>query len=1101
MKKTALLKDIFREIWHTKARFLSIFAIITLGVGFFSGIKATGPNMIDTADHYFKEKNLMDVKVVSTYGLNNEDLTLLKSIKGAEVAGGYSQDVFLGNTGIVTKVMSLPEKTTMNDYRVMKGRLPVKKGEIALDYTEKMQQTFKIGDKVSLTSEGDKTNLNSVFKTVDYQVVGFVNSPQYIETFQRGSSTIGKGTADAFAVIPESDFKSDLYTEAYLTFDTTKKLAAYSKEYEDQIDNEIKAVEKKINQRPEERLAELKQTGAEKITDGTTKITEAKQQLADGQKQLDEAKAKLVSGESDYQTGLETFQSEIAKGEATLTENQAKLTSSQAELEANETQLNEGKKQLAAAQQELATKKATAIESINQGQNLVTSIRDSLKVPIALVPEATKTTLITSSTQVDKQLGELIAAYFAGAVSAQEVTFSLDTIEVKLSASQTELDQAESALNQKATELANGETALLNGKTQLDAGRRALSEGQQKLASEKATGEKKLAEVRNQLDEGNKEYESAKAEFDQKKQQGEAEIAKGEQELAEAKEQLTTLKKPEYFVMDRTSNPGYEEFSDNANRISAIAQVFPVFFFLIAALVSLTTMTRMVEEQRLQIGTLKALGYTSFDISKKFLIYALLASGSASLIGLFIGYQLFPTIIFNAYGALYNLPAIRITYYLSYGILSLVVALFCTVLPALIATRVELMSNPAALMRPKAPKNGKRILLERITFLWDRFNFIEKVTARNLFRYKQRMLMTVLGVAGCTALILTGFGLKDSIADIAGLQYGKIMKYQAIVAFNPDAKQADKEKYNQLITDTKEIKHQLAVNQENFKMEKQGVNTQEVTLFTPEKTTNFDQFVLLNNRKTKAKEEISKQGGVITEKLAKLFDLKVGDKLSIKDTNNKTYSLKVTGITENYAGHMIYISPTYYQKLFKKEPPYNTQLLNYKANQKWEDQFGTRLTENGSVARVTFVDRVGSSFKDTMSSLNIVTLVLIISAAALAFIVLYNLTNINVSERIRELSTIKVLGFYDGEVTMYIYRENIILTMMGIVTGSFLGIFLHGFVLQTAEVDMMMFSPTIKVLSYVYSAALTFLFSGIVMWAMHLKLKQIDMIEALKSVD
>ncbi|MDV8933950.1 MAG: ABC transporter permease, partial [Carnobacterium sp.] len=511
MKKTALLKDIFREIWHTKARFLSIFAIITLGVGFFSGIKATGPNMIDTADHYFKEKKLMDVKVVSTYGLNNEDLTLLKSIKGAEVAGGYSQDVFLGNTGIVTKVMSLPEKATMNDYRVMKGRLPVKKGEIALDDTEKMQQTFKIGDKVSLTTEGDKTDLTSVFKRVEYQVVGFVNSPQYIETFQRGSSTIGKGTADAFAVIPESDFKSDLYTEAYLTFDTTKKLAAYSTDYENQIAKEIKVVEKKVNQRPEERLAELKQTGAKKITDGTTKITEAKQQLADGQKQLDEAKAKLVSGESDYQTGLATFQSEIAKGEATLTENQEKLTSSQAELEANETQLNEGKQQLVAAQQELATKKATAIESINQGQTLVASIRDSLKIPITLVPEATKTTLITSSTQVDKQLGELIAAYFASSVSAQEVTVSLDTIEAKLSASQTELDQAESALNQKATELANGETALLNGKTQLDAGRRALSEGQQKLASEKATGEKKLAEVRNQLDEGNKEYESAKA--------------------------------------------------------------------------------------------------------------------------------------------------------------------------------------------------------------------------------------------------------------------------------------------------------------------------------------------------------------------------------------------------------------------------------------------------------------------------------------------------------------------------------------------------------------------------------------------------------------
>lgn len=1103
MKKSALYKDIFREIWRTKARFLSIFAIITLGVGFFSGIKATGPNMIDTADHYYKEKNLMDIKVASTYGLNEDDLTTLKKIKGASVTPSYTQEVFLGDTGIVAKISSMTnQKNAVNQSKVVKGRLPNKSGEIALDNVEKLTKTYKIGDKITFTApEGKDSDLKSNFKELTYEVVGFVNNPLYIETYSRGTSTIGKGTVDGFGLISETDFKMDYYTEAYLTFANTKDLQAYSTKYEDQIETDMKTVKKAVKERPQERLDEIKEKGQAKITDGEKKIAEAKAKISDGEKQLTEAKNKLDTGEAAYQDGMNQLQAKLAEANETLATKQTELDQGTAELKKNETDLANGEAQLATAKTEFETQKQTAMNQINQSQDFVNQVNQALSVPVEAIPPATSAALVQAATAMDANLGQLLTGYFAGTIPKEQVTPSVSALTEKIAVAANDLTNGQAQLQQKEQELKTAKEQLNAAKTQIEAGQKALTEGKNQLEVEKTNGEAQLAASRKELDEGQASYQKAFTEFTTKQTEGNEQIAKSEKELADAKAQLNKTAKPEYYVFDRTANPGYGEFKDNANRISAIAQVFPVFFFLIAALVSLTTMTRMVEEQRLQIGTLKALGYPDRDIAMKFILYAFLASVSATIVGLAIGYQLFPSIIFEAYGAMYNLPSIRITYYVSYGLISLGVSLLCTVVSAFTVTWVELKSNAATLMRPKAPKIGKRILLERIPFIWNRFGFNQKVTARNLFRYKQRMLMTVLGIAGCTALILTGFGLKNSIADIGGLQYGKIMRYQAIVAFNPETTKADVASYDKLIEDTKEIKETLLVSQDNFKVAKKGVNTQEAAIFVPQTEKDFDKFVGLRNRKSGATYQIPKNGVIVTEKLAKLFDLQKGDEFEVQNSDNQAFKLKVVEITENYAGHTIYMNPAYYEKTFKKEPVYNSQLLIYNQKQKWENQFGEKVTANPRVAVITFVDRIGTTFDDTMSSLNIVTLVLIVSAALLAFIVLYNLTNINVSERIRELSTIKVLGFYDGEVSLYIYRENIILTIMGIGVGLFFGVLLHGFVLETAEVDIMMFSPIIKGMSYVYSALLTFLFSGIVMIAMHLKLKKIDMIEALKSVD
>lgn len=1265
MKKKALWKDIFKEMWKSKARFLSIFAIITLGVAFFAGIKATGPDMIDTADHYYQDKNLMDLKVVSTYGLEQEDLELLETVKGATVRGTYSQDVILQDSRLVTKIMGYPKDAgqASNQYAVESGRMPEKSGEIALDANLTYTDEYQLGDTVTLTTDDQETPLSDTLVVETYQVVGFVHNPQYIENYARGSSTVGKGTLDGFAVVLDTDFDSDYFTEAYLTFSDTASLEAYSKEYEDKVEVHTKEIEELVKEQPQERLDTIQSEAQKEIDEGQAEIDEAKEKLADGQKQLDDAKQTIAAGWEDYQAGQEKLTTETTKAQAEIDANsqkladgKAELATKRAELEAGQTELNQAKEtfenkkaaaqaqlsaganeldanqqkideglqaiqaaeaeledgkaaiasgraeldtkaqeiqtgeaalanqkaELQAGQKELDAAKQTFETQKNQVQDFSATVRQLINTPIDSVPAETQATLIAAAGDVDSSMGELLRGYFSGQLPASDVTAALDSVqnsltagEAELAAKQQETDQGQQAIQSAETELAEGKAAVKAGQAelttnqqkiqsgepelaakraeleaaqtqlneaketfeaqkadgeaqlaggeaeiaanqqQIDAGFQAiqaaeteladgeaqLTEGQAKLAQEKANGEAELAAAKQQLEAGQADYDTALAEFETKKKEADKEISEGEAELADAKKELAALTVPEYFVFDRSVNPGYAEFSDNAERISAIAQVFPVFFFLIAALVCLTTMTRMVDEQRLQIGTLKALGYSNWDISKKFLVYASLASIVGTVIGLVIGYEVFPAVIFNAYGSLYNLPSVRITYYLSYALISFAIAILCTVASAYVATRVELDSNAAELMRPKAPKIGKRIMLERIPFIWNRMGFIQKVTARNLFRYKQRMLMTVLGVAGCTALILTGFGLSDSIADMADLQYGKVMKYDALVAYNTDTTEEEDKEYQDFIGSQTDITGRLDVLQEIYSVSEKGVNTQDVTIFVPEETTQLADYVLLNDRSSGENYSLSDDGAIITEKLAKLFDVKIGDSLTLTDTDNDQVNVTVNQIVENYTGHYVFMTKDYYEAAVDQQPDYNTQLLNYDKTKSWEDKLGSELTNQPKVAAVNFVRQISGAFGDTMASLAIVTLVLIVSAGLLAFVVLYNLTNINVSERIRELSTIKVLGFYDKEVTMYIYRENIILTLMGVVAGSFLGMLLHRFVLSTAEVDIMMFSPDIQPLSFLYSGLLTILFSGIVMIAMHIKLKDIDMIEALKSVD
>ncbi|MBC2011278.1 FtsX-like permease family protein [Listeria marthii] len=1136
MKRSALWKDIYREIWRSKSRFISIFMLIMLGVAFFSGLKATGPDMLLTANNYFNKYDLANFNVQSTYGIDQTDKQALEKVDGVKrVELGYTADTLMQDKNIVTKLYSMKADNQLNKYKVVTGRLPEKSGEIALDNNKLIHENVQLGDKVTFV-KNDGNKLTGTLKESTFKVVGFVQSPAYIQKSERGASTVGKGKTEAFGVIPEQDFALPEYTIANLTFTNLASEKAFSDAYISNEEKDKDSIETALKNQPEKRLEKIKATEQQKLNDATKEINQGKAELKSNEAKLADAKAQLDAGFSEYEAAKKSYDAKISQGEAEIRNGEAELASAKKQLDAAQAQISQGEAAISQAEVELkegqdAWEDANDLLNTTNGylRNTKTTLENALKQPDLTNIELDRASLLNIFDSVAADLGlsakeqttykatmnQLLNDYESGAISDSEIRAGLNEALAQVTDAQKEyqaaratldkekqtIEQGQQALTAKTQELQAAKNTYEAGLAKYQAGTEKLATAKAQLAAGKETGGVELQNALAKLNAGKAAYEKNLALFTTETQKAEPKLASAEKEVKIGQEKLDTLELPKYYVLDRNDNPGYSEYKENADRLTSLSTAFPIFFFLIAALVCLTTMTRMVEEQRTQIGTLKAFGYSNGSIILKYLVYGSIASVIGSVLGILIGFQFFPNIIFNAYKSMYEMPPVDIGFYWSYSLLSLFVALFCTTFTAYVACRAELRANAATLMRPKAPKIGKRIFLERIQFIWKRMNFTSKVTARNLFRYKQRMLMTVLGVAGCTALILTGFGLRNSISDIAKMQYGQIMKYDAAVYQDMSAPPTAKETFDELMDDSN-IKSKLAMSQTNIDTVKAGQSAQATSIIVPKNLNELPNYIVLRDRASHTTEKLTDDGAIITEKLAKLFDVKPGDTITVKNADNDKFQIKVSAITENYALHYIYMTPTYYQQIFKEKPVYNLDLLMLKdTSEKVESDFAEKLTDSKSVLNVTFSNNVSSMLTDTLDSLNIVIVVLITSAALLAFVVLYNLTNINVSERIRELSTIKVLGFYPKEVTMYVYRENIILTLMGIVAGFVLGFFLHRFIITTAEVDQMMFSPAISWTSYLFSGILTLVFATVVMVVMHIKLKRIDMIEALKSVE
>ena len=1209
MKKNVLRKDFIIEIKKTMGRFVSIFFIVALGVAFYSGIRASEPSMRITADQYFDDSELMDLKVMGTMGLTKADIKAIGKVSGIEaVEGGYSKDVLcpVGDNEKVVHMLS--KEKNFNQVSVVEGRLPEKAGECLVDEDFLSYTDLKVGDTVTFHS-GDGEALTDSLVTDTYKIVGIGNSPLYI-SFGRGSSTIGTGEISGFVVVDKSSFDMDVYTEAYVKVSDAEEKIAFTDEYNNLSDAAKEAVsaieeercavrkqeivdeanekladsEKTVNEKSQEledakkelesgksKAAEELEKAKQQLTDGEAELADAKQQIADGETQLADAKAQLnekqaqlSSAEAEYESGkaqLDQKEQELADAEQAYLSNYSKympiITAGKEQIPAGKSQIADGKKRLdeeLAPLNRLKDELAGIEDEISQCDSGMAEVQKQLDgmdsdvyQEYVKIPEEDR----NEEQQAYVNKWENLNAQFAG-IQAQKTQLEtaksgllaqagftteadLDAQITSLTAQRAELDKKEAALLGQEQTLAAQEEELLSagrqitdGKSQIAAARSQLDSTKSQITDGKAqilsawallnekedtlnASKAQLASGEQELADGRSKYEQAAKEAEEQITDGQAKITDGEKQLTDAKQQIADAKaeikkieNPKWYVQTREDAlTEYQGYGDNADRMRSIGKVFPVLFFLVAALISLTTMTRMVEEQRVQIGTMKALGYGKAAIAGKYIGYALIATLGGSIFGVLAGEKILPFIIIYAYMILYkHLPAILVPYHMSYALQASGIAVACTLIATIASCYKELAAEPAELMRPAAPKQGKRILLERIGIIWKHLNFTWKSTVRNLIRYKKRFFMTIFGIGGCMALMVVGFGLKDCIYEIVSLQYEKVQFYDAATYMSDDISEENRQQLHDYLDQNADIKETIEARMQKTDV-KSASGKKTLYLMVPSDNEKIEDFLSFHSRTNKDEVySLKKDEVILTEKMASLLNVKVGDELTIEDEDRGDQTVTVGAICENYMSHYLYLSPEKYEELYGVPAEYNT--IIYSAKDGKDDQIekiGTKLLSMDGVLNVSYTSSIEGRLDDMLRSLNLVIVVLIVSAGMLAFVVLYNLNNINITERQRELATLKVLGFYDGEVASYVYRENILLTIIGSVVGMVLGNLLHRYIILTVEVEEAMFGRQIHWQSYLYSFLFTVAFSLFVNWVMFYKLKKIDMVESLKSVE
>ena len=1215
MKKNILRKDFIIEIKKTMGRFVSIFFIVALGVAFYSGIRASEPSMRITADQYFDDSELMDLKVMGTMGLTKADIKSIGKVSGIEaVEGGYSKDVLcpVGDNEKVVHMLSMQKN--FNQVSVVKGRLPEKAGECLVDEDFLSYTDLKVGDTVTFHS-GDGEALTDSLVTDTYKIVGIGNSPLYI-SFGRGSSTIGTGEISGFVVVDKASFDMDVYTEAYVKVSGAEEKTAFTDEYNNLSDAAKEAVsaieeercaarkqeivdeanekladsEKTVNEKSQElenakkelesgksKAAEELEKAKQQLTDGEAELADAKQQIADGETQLADAKAQLNdkqaqldSAEAQYESGkaqLDQKEQELAAAEQTYLSNYAKympfITAGKAQIAAGRTQIADGKKQLDEGLAPL-TQLSEGLTGIEDGisqldvgiAEVQTQVKDgaALYEEYAKIPETERTTeqeayleswngvrqgmeaklvgMQAQKTQLETTKSGLLLqmnqAGFATEADLEAQITSLTKQKADLDAKEKALLQQEQTLAAQEEELLSAGRQITDGKSQIAAARSQLDSTKSQITDGKAqilsawallnekedtlnASKAQLASGEQELADGRSEYEQAAKEAEEQITDGQAKITDGEKQLTDAKQQIADAKaeikkieNPKWYVQTREDAlTEYQGYGDNADRMRSIGKVFPVLFFLVAALISLTTMTRMVEEQRVQIGTMKALGYGKAAIAGKYIGYALIATLGGSIFGVLAGEKILPFIIIYAYMILYkHLPAILVPYHMSYALQASGIAVACTLIATITSCYKELAAEPAELMRPAAPKQGKRILLERIGIIWKHLNFTWKSTVRNLIRYKKRFFMTIFGIGGCMALMVVGFGLKDCIYEIVSLQYEKVQFYDAATYMSDDISEENRQQLHDYLDQNADIKETIEARMQKTDV-KSASGKKTLYLMVPSDNEKIEDFLSFHSRTNKDEVySLKKDEVILTEKMASLLNVKVGDELTIEDEDRGDQTVTVGAICENYMSHYLYLSPEKYEELYGVPAEYNTIIYSVKDGKDDQiEKIGTKLLSMDGVLNVSYTSSIEGRLDDMLRSLNLVIVVLIVSAGMLAFVVLYNLNNINITERQRELATLKVLGFYDGEVASYVYRENILLTIIGSVVGMVLGNLLHRYIILTVEVEEAMFGRQIHWQSYLYSFLFTVAFSLFVNWVMFYKLKKIDMVESLKSVE
>lgn len=1057
---SAFSKEILRSLKDAPGRFVALFCIVALGVGFYAGLLMTGPDMQRASDAFFDEGRLMDIRVVSSLGMSESDLEEISKLEGVEaVMGSKEADVVaeLDEEQYVIRLHSLPkgeeddsdggfaaedEQDFLNQPTLASGRWPETDGECVLSADRIMNKPLQTGEKLHLMQ--GTSDLDDVMAVRELEVVGLVHSSYYASTTNMGTTSLGSGRVQQYGYVLEGAFSEDYpITEAFVAVKGARDMSSSGAEYEEAVSNVMSSIEAIAKEREEARFAELK---------------------GDAQKELDDARAEYLSERADAESQLNDAWTELQDGLS--------------EIEANERKVADARSDYESGTSELSSKESSAKAELDAAKQQLASGRAQLEEGMR---------------QLEEQEAQYQAAVASGAVPSDQ-----------LAAMRAQLDAFQQTLADKEAELAAGEAQLssqeLSASSQIEQGRAQLSSAKGQIES----GESQLQDARAQYEDGLAEYERSQAEAQEK-------FADAEADLAKAQADIDAIEMPEWLVMDRAKNFGAESFSKDSERIGSIAQVFPLIFFLVAALVALTTMTRMVEEERMAIGTHKALGYSRLKISSKYMIYALMASLGGSIVGIAALSFLLPYIIMIAYSIVYIVPiqALAIDWPIAIGATALGVSI--TLLSTLAASLTTLRESPAALMLPPAPKAGKRIFLERIHPLWRRLSFLWKVTCRNLFRYKKRMVMTVIGIAGCTALLLTGFGLHNSINDIIDVHFGQIIKYNAEISFEDDANDEVAQEVDSLLESAQLSGDPTFSVSENV-VALGGASDHVVPLVVIADPKDYERYHAFRDRSTHEPLYISDDGVLITEKLGKLCGVGAGEELEIAvpddlgNPTNETYRLNVTGLVENYVNNAIYADEAYYQKVFGRDAnyfletlPYNKMYLEVGLEGDERSELAKSITAIDGVKTLSYNDETIDSYRTSLDSVNMIVYVLIGAAALLAFVVLYNLTNINISERAREIATLKVLGFLPREVQRYIFREIYILSIIGALVGMVLGVYLEGFVVETAEIDEAMFGRAIHLSSFLIAFVLTLAFTWLVTLFMRGKLNSVNMVESLKS--
>ena len=1151
MTKKTLNKDIRNSLRQSKGRFLSIMLLMMLGAFSLVGLKVSGPDIEDTLNSYMETANAADLFVVAGYGLSSEDQAEIQQ-ENADVEFGYFVDTVISDTPSAIRVFS--QTTDISTFELVSGAFPTKSNEVALDGA--MADQYKIGDTIRLNESGS----NTLLKGHEFTITGFVNSSELLSKTIKGVSSAGSGDLSGFAVVPKDAFDSEVYTIARLRYPDLRKWKTTSREYADKVTALQQALEEKLADNGTARLDTLKTTADNKISEGKEKITDAKTQLSDAEKKLADGKSEIEKNEKTLSDGRE----EVRSNEATLASGDEKLNAAWNQLEVSRAQLESARVQIEQAVATLAEKKEQledASTKLTQAEEQLAAKKEELASGKEQL-EAGKTQLAQAKAQLETGKADLEAKKTAlaqgkallasdpAAAAAQGITEeSLQAMETALTQGEAKLAQTEQTLiakeqvlSQKEQEFTAGQTAISNAEAELTtkkqellAGQEAykqglvkyydsysqyvdgldryregvvafeanagtLAEGKTKLAEAKKTladGEAKLADAKTQLKESEETY-------NEKKETANKDIQKAESELEKAEVDVSKLTKPKYSVYTRSTMLGSEGFFNmktTAEGITSVGNLFPIVLYAVAALVTVTTMTRFVNEERINAGVLKALGYETKDVLKKFAVYGFTAGVSGTVLGILLGTYALPSALGATLMKDTVLPSIQLNFHPLIAVIAIICSLICSVVPPLWIARRELHEQASALLLPKAPVAGSKILLERIPFIWNRLSFTHKVTARNIFRYKQRMLMTIFGVAGSVALLFAGRGILGSLDGIADRQFKEIITYDAIVSKDTVLTASEERALHNYLTSSN-VTSYSNVYSETVTREVPGVDDEQSVTVLVGNVASISPYLHLNDAKSKKAVTLPADGVLISEKLATLLNVKAGDTFTLPNKDGEDVTLTVGGIVEMYAGHFVVMSPEVYAKAYGEVPKDNAIFVQFKDKDAASVQKAAAdLMAIDGVKAVVQNTSMVSRIDTIVGSLSRVMMILTAVSILLAVVILYNLTNINVAERIRELSTIKVLGFLNKEVTMYIYRETILLSIIGIGVGILFGRVLHRVIIETVAPGFVMFNPAVGWFVYVLPCVIVIVILVALGYMVNHLLQRIDMLEALKSVD